>query len=364
MLSLLTPYIDVPIASTTTLAIVVVGFFLLLVAAITVELVRKRVERKRRVAEEWRTVDSILREKAVPEEEQHVVRRIIEQRAPDNPVQAITVRQAFDRCLGEEMQALWKKRASLEEFEGLGEFYRGIREQLGLAFVPVGQRIHSTRELHTGQMLWAAPAVHAQKSQWQRLSVEKVNEAFFYTAPPDADTAAMRVNEEYQCRMWREEDARYVIRTTLARIDKDPPLLVFSHSGQLTRVQTRQHFRVHYEQQTWIGILDPPSRNELDKLAEQTPVTRIRGRITNLSGGGCAIITQLPVPGGAYLRITLELPESRPRPVDARLVTATPLGGNRHLIRCNFVNVGDNLREEVMRFVRKRERAQAHQDNR
>ncbi len=84
-------------------------------------------------------------------------------------------------------------------------------------------------------------------------------------------------------------------------------------------------------------------------------MTKLRGRITNLSAGGCALVVQQPIPIQVLLRITVELDDWEPFDVFARVIATTPISGGRSFVRASFVAVDDEMRDKIARYIIRRQ---------
>jgi c-di-GMP-binding flagellar brake protein YcgR len=225
---------------------------------------------------------------------------------------------------------------------------------LGLDFVPFGQRITSTRELNAGQVIWMARA-GTPSSEWSRVSVVEVDEAMFRAVPPNDSTTATKPaltsGDTIQCRLWRDEDARYMFDVTLARVEKSPPGWVLRHTSQLSRTQSRADYRVQHDQATTIGVLDGSVDGEITSAKERRVITRLRGRINSLSAGGLALLIHQPIPKQVLLRISLDLPGYEIFETEARIVSSSAMSGGRWLVRVSFVNLDEYKRDSVAHYV-------------
>ncbi len=362
---LYTSSFEFPRVSHTTLLWVAAGFAGLFMLAVLLEMLRKRAERRRRVQAEWGHVDRILRERDFTNEEQAQTRRIIERHSSNAPLNAVTNRRQFDHCVDGEMNRHRREGASRGDLEKFGTALRDIRRQLALDFVPYGQQIHSTRELVEGQAIWIAPVKQGQPAAWSRVGVMEVNEAYFHTSLPQdkGGNPGITPGSKIQCRLWREEDARYLFETVMIAETNEPPAWVMEHTANLTRIQSRQHYRVQYSQNTWAGILDPPPGGDPKQLRKQKAVTRLRGRIANISAGGVALVADMTPPANAYLRIDLEFPGHPPMRADARVVHVAPLSGGRWQVRTVFVGLSEEKQERIARFVTQRQQALLHPED-
>jgi c-di-GMP-binding flagellar brake protein YcgR len=347
-------------ASNPTLVAVAMVMVAMLVGAFVIEILRRRIDKRRRVEAEWRGVETIIRERDLGEPESKRLHDLLDRHAPEDPYRAVTVRAAFNECVEAEMDRVQEEQP--DHLAETGSTLRLIREELGLDFIPVGQRINSTRELYLQQLIYVAFVEKPAASDWREMHVDAVDEAYFFLSPPKGEALpAARAGEVIQCRMWREDDARYRYSTTVAGVRTSPPELVLAHTKDLRRTQARAHFRVRYEQAAEIEVLPGRVEERYQDLDERDVITRVRGRVTSLSGGGFAVMTNTPIPKQVVLRTRLELDvDAGPVQVAASLVGSTPLYGGRYLLRGTFVNIDDDTRERITHYVfRKQQGRQA-----
>ena len=325
--------------------------FGVLLLAVAMELARRQREKGLRRQAEWRSVEQIIREKELSEREARFLKTFIKNYAPKTPLKVATTRLVFDDCVSQDIadaEAL-DDPAIVEEH---GAVLRDIRKALGLDYIPFGQRIHSTRELYERQLIWAADATEGRE-EWTRLSVTSVDEAHVRAEPLDKQVRfKVRAGMELQCRMWREEDARYVFRARLERIEAKPELWVLRHARDFQRQQSRAHFRIPYDAAAEVELVDAPVHGPLEDAAERPPFARIRGRFGNLSAGGFSIIVSQPVVHQVLVRVEIDL-GSEEKAVQAmgRVVGTAALSAGRHLVRASFIGMTDETRERISRFV-------------
>lgn len=345
------PFYVWPVADPRTLVLLLLGMIAAFGAAVMVEMYRRRRDRQLRLEAEWRAVRELFHDRDVPEEDWHLVRAIVGQYAADTPYRAVTKRRLFDECMARYFAAL-RATAPESEVSQRGMQLRHSRMQLGLDYVPIGQRIQSTRELQTGQSVWVAHAAgHAP--HWRHFTVVDVDEAFFRLALVGDEAAPEYApGDMLKFRLWREDDARYVFDTPLHGTGAKPQRWTVFHVESLTRNQARAHYRVRHDQAVNVSILSAPLGENYDDLDQRPVVTYVRGRVTSLSGGGLAIAFQQPVPRQVLLRLTLDLPEQEARlTVYVRPVGTQHVPGGRSLLRGRFVAMNDEAREAIARFV-------------
>jgi len=340
------------------------GLCLLFLVAVLIEMLRRRNNQRRLTEAEWETIRRIIGEKEFSKQEEELLISLIRRRAADAPLRTVTARRDFDSCVEAEMSALLAE-GNEERFRETGILLREIRVRFDLDYVPFGQRIHSTRELHTGQEVWLAPAtarisVHntgGGSGQWTRGSVIAVDEAYLHVAGRDERGVNLGQGRELRCHFWREDDARYELTTTVASSEGAPPTWSLFHSDSLRRIQARDYYRIRCNQETTIGVLSAFG-SDTEDLRQRRVVTRLRGRITSLSAGGLAVVTQHAVQAQTMLRVAIELPNEAPFETEVNTVAVQPIAGGRCLVRGSFVNIQEEKRDAIAHYVMRRQQPQ------
>lgn len=349
-----------PMADNPTLLGVAFAMFGLLVGAFVIEIMRRRIDRRKRLEAEWRGVETIVRERDLGEAEGTRLRELLTRHAPMDPYAAVTVRAVYDRCVEAEMTRLANE--APEQVPATGSTLRMVREELGLDFIPVGQRIHSTRELYLQQLVHVAFGDRPASSDWIEMLVNGVDEAYFFLTPPTgAALPPAKPGETIHCRMWREDDARYRYSTTVEAVRGAPSELVLSHTKALRRTQARAHFRIRFDLPVEISVLPGRVDEHFNDLDQRGVITRVRARMTSLSGGGFALMINAAIPKQVVLRARLNLDtDAGAVTVTAALVGSTPLFGGRYLVRGAFVKMDEDTRDKITHFVfRKQQGKQA-----
>ncbi|HPO16986.1 MAG TPA: PilZ domain-containing protein [Candidatus Hydrogenedentes bacterium] len=325
--------------------------FGLLGTALLIEYARRWKDRRRQLRTEWAAVREITEEKGLSKESWELLETLVRRYAPNTPLRTITLRQYFNQCVERHIEAV-KGKKDFPLLQRQGELLRDLRVHLGLDYIPIGQRIDSTRELYHGQHIWVAPK-EKQSAEWVRMVTSAVNEAFFQLVPHEpANPIPFNTGDQLQCRMWREEDARYGFDVMLVQMLDNPPTWVFEHTNVMHRMQARAHFRIRVDQSTEVGIINAPVDGDMSDVAERPVVTRLRGRITSLSGGGFAVVVTQPVPKQVLLRVLLDLGEDKsPVEVTGQMVGSSTLSAGRYLLRTAFVGITDELRETITHFI-------------
>ena len=346
------PLVQFPVPSTFTLVMLGLGFAALLIGAVAYEVYRRMHAVELRRVAEWRNLEEILDERRISPEARTLLTRIIKRHAPLTPLRVVTTRDGFETCIDAEMGSLKPKRYAAA-FENMGLRLRDLRTELGLDYIPVGQKIHSTRELHEGQ--WLSMALDGEeKPQWTRVMLEEVNEAYFYVVLKDAPTSeapSLRAGDRVRCRMWREEDARYLFETEVAAYEEPPATWRLQHVNDLNRTQARAHYRIRHDQPVTVGVINAALEGGKNKVRNRPVVTRLRGRITSLSAGGCALVLQQAVARQVLLRIPINLPDGQMLEFEAKIVATSTISGGRYLVRVQFLEVEEEERDLIAKYV-------------
>ncbi|MFM1921840.1 MAG: PilZ domain [Candidatus Hydrogenedentota bacterium] len=338
-----------------TVLAIAVGMF---VAAVLLVRRQRRGQERARLAAEWAGVETIIKEKELGPEEREVLKKLLRNRAPEHPYRAITQRAAFDEMLREEI-ASGRAGKGVDEFNALGEMWRGIRCSLGLDFIPVGFSIGSTRDLYLDQKVWVAPAGSDDAAHWHGGRVTRINEAHFFLSLDDPQHVTVKEGGKLHCRLWREEDARYSFDALLVRKENRPAGWMLAHTEHLSRTQDRSHFRISHDQAAEIGIVEAPRGGDYSLAVEKEAVAVLQGRVTSLSGGGFAVAISQPLPPQVLLRVSIRL-DSQGGVVSAhgKVVGSQSLFGGRYLIRCAFVELAEEERDHITQYVFRRQTQQ------
>ena len=323
----------------------------LMLLAFVLERRRRGRGRRERLRSEWASFDDVMREREASPAETELLKGLVSRHAPDSPLRAVTVRQEFDRLVEAAMARATGERKS-DAFETLGAQLREIRRMLRLDRVPYGQQLQSTRDLEPGQHLTVVGAADEGGRGW-RMIIESVDEAYLYLERAAVADPAPSLNpgDGVRCRLWRDDDARYTFGTEVAARDEEG-VWRLAHTSDVARVQAREHFRVRFNQPAAVAVLNAPVGDDLGNLRARRPVTRIRGRITSLSAGGCALVLNQLVARQVMLRVNLELEDGQPPlEAEARIIAVAQLSGERQLVRTEFVGLDEPARERIAKYV-------------
>lgn len=316
--------------------------------AVSIEMLRKRFQRRRILDAEWQGVHDLVRDRKLSERQRAIVMDMVRRHGTTDPLSILTARQRFDQCVERELQ-VYVERGDLAKFQELGTALNEIRALLSLDYVAYGRSIQSSRELRSGQPLWVGPSETGPKLL---AMISAADEAFFKVVLKDQEAAArqaLRPGEPGYFRLWREDDGRYQFETALSqgRGTLSAPY-AFLHTSKLVRIQERCHYRVHCDLDTMLELLtftaDPDSGERKAMV-----------RVVSLSAGGFAALTRQTFPAEGLVRLSLSLPGERRLEVEARLVGSQSLGGGRFILRGQFLGSYQGVQEAIARYVAKRQ---------
>ena len=348
----------IKIPTTNPAALITAGIIciFLFVGAVIFEVVRKRRAQRERLQQLWASISEIVNEKGIDQDQWALLREIAQRFSAEDPLRFVTVRRHFNQCITDYMESL---RGTVDEdrYAEAGAVLRDARIRLGLDYIPFGRRIESTRELAPGQSLWARTAGD-RPGDWIQMTVTGVDEAYLHAIPrrdKQGNYPRLKIGAQLRCRMWREEDARYLFTTSVARVDGEPPRITLFNAGCEKRMQSRQYYRVRHSQPVTAGIVSYPSDGDFTNVRERPVTTRIRGRITSLSAGGLAIEMPQALPNQVLIRLSLALDEATPVTVDSRIVGVSSLPAGMHLVRVSYVDIDEETRDTIAQYVWRRQ---------
>lgn len=345
--------LPVPILSNSAILWSAVLFLGLLISAISLEMFRQSVAQRRRIRGYWRSAEDIVRNKELSDREWRELRALIQHWSPKDPLRIISERYPFDSAVGKEMAELLRQ-GKQDQYHELGVILRDVRTRLSHDYVPLGQRIHSTREIFNNQRIWIAEA-GTKSPNWVEVKTIGVNEGFLMLGPTAAgkEVPSFKPGTKVHCRMWRDDDARYLFELEYSGRNSELQGLNFYHSSNMERVQARQYYRVPHNQTADLEVISNPVDDAEGRVdfGAQRSVTTLRGRITNVSAGGFAAVVHQPIAKQVFLRVTLDLEESESLTVVSKIVSSVEMAGGRYLLRTQYEGLAPDDREKVVKHV-------------
>jgi hypothetical protein len=129
------------------------------------------------------------------------------------------------------------------------------------------------------------------------------------------------------------------------------PVWGLRHTPKLNRTQNRADYRIRYDELVVAGVLNAPLEGDGRDPKSLRVVTRLTGRITSLSAGGCALVFSQPVARHVLLRVRFDVPGAPPIETELQIVFTAAISGARYLVRGRFLGLDDETRDTIARYV-------------
>jgi c-di-GMP-binding flagellar brake protein YcgR len=300
-------------------------------------------------------IEDIYEDKKLTDSEIKLMDSILGDYAPENKLKTLTTRGAFGNCMQSKMRDVSSKEDN-ENFRKIGVKLRDIRMALGLDYSPIGKPIFSSRELHVGQVISVAH-ISENKPNWIRMILKDIDEAYLYVSKQSpTDKPHFHDGDKVQTKLWHDQDAQYSFNSRIVfHGETDAVWRLIHNESKMKRTQAREYFRMRYEQNVSVGILNASKNEDPQMMKQRKAITNLRGKITSLSAGGCAIVFQQPIARQVFLRIELELPDNEPMALEAKIVATSIISGGRSLIRTRFIASTLEDRDLISKFLRKQQ---------
>lgn len=303
-----------------------------------------------RLAHETRLMKQRIAGLKLSDEDAAYLEKLVLKHFKSTPLNAVSSREPFNHLVNEEMNAILA-RGDMDKYESKGILLRDIRTALRLDQVPIGHRVHSTREIHPGLWIYVSP-IDVDKSDWLRMMVQEVDEGYFYiSADSKGPMPAFHDNETVRCRFWLDEDGRYIFESPIVKRSGTHAQWRLNHTTKLKRTQNRAYFRIRYNHDTSVGLVTAPADLDSETLKKRKPISKIRGKITSLSAGGLAVVMPQPVSDRMVLRIELPIERGDPISTHIKIISASTISGGRTLLRGCFIGIDDADRDHLAKFI-------------
>jgi c-di-GMP-binding flagellar brake protein YcgR len=349
--------IEFPQASALAIAGIVVVGISLLFGLFGRDYIKRSKQVKATSRVHHQAIIDIFEDKKLTDSESAMMNDLLDRHAADNPLRAVTTRDGFGLCVQSEMERIAKE-AGKNEFKKAGIKLRDIRSALGLDFIPVGKPIYSSRELHPGQVISVAQDKENEKNPtWIRMVLQDIDEAYLYVSRQSGlGSSRFDDGDKVLCKFWRDEDAQYSFPSRIVFNGESHAEWRLGHNAQrMERSQSREHFRMRYEQTANVEILNASAHEEHHMIKQRKAVTQMRGKITSLSAGGCAIVFQQPIAKQVFLRVELDMPDTPKMSLEAKIIASSNISGGRSLVRTRFIATTPEERDMISKYLRHRQ---------
>ena len=334
-------------------ALCLIGLFV--VAVLMERSRRKRLDRQR-LQNDWKSFREVVEEKDLSRKEADLLEKLVKRWSNDHPVRPATTRREFSILVNHEMDRI-KDRGKANEYAEIGKQLREIRKRLSLENVPLGQRIHTTRDLGVGRVLNIGRE-KGERTRFVPFVIVSVDEAYLFLRPK-ADgmhpPETYRRGEKLPCRLWRDTDARYTFELPFDDVQGPDKLWRFGHTKALVRHQAREYYRVPYNEVVKVEVIDEPMDKDYADVAERPAVTHFDGRVTSLSAGGLAVRLPQAISRRVLLRMTLPLDGKEEALAVCSIVSVQSEPDGTSAVRCFFVGMGADARDAISHYITQRQ---------
>ncbi len=274
----------------------------------------------------------------------------------NNPLEVIKSPADFDLFMERELASLARSEEAEAEIDEAISLLSSIRRKAGLDHVPLGQFLHSTRELVANQELKISVETSGVIHEFAS-SVVRITEREIMISVPSREGEEYSLDEgaDLDVELIRRNDAMYrfkssVVRNFAARL----PLIFIAHSSDLKRVQLRRHFRIDVDIPVEYRRV---SEEGIDDAAEAFLGVDERqcGVITNISGGGVCVEMASKAFEGDLLNFDILLGEDGKRFNVICEVVRSIFNGKTDIAHTAYVGILESTRDEIIRFVFRRQ---------
>jgi hypothetical protein len=252
----------------------------------------------------------------------------------------------FEQAVDAEVSLALASNAGEAESLELEELLQSLRKKLHFTILDDGLPIPSTRNMAQGQKLWV---LGPRKSILGEATVALVREFFFSVKLSPADFAkAPAFQSPILLAFTRKADGIYGIEAPLIAFDRGKGILKCRHTMKFKRNQLRQDVRVETDIQIGLRCISS-TKDAGGKVADRTP---FMARMTDVSGGGFAFVSERELSNGDQLLVTAALPKLGMSGLRAKIVGATRHNGSQHILfHAQFNEIDFEKKETIVRYV-------------
>jgi hypothetical protein len=223
---------------------------------------------------------------------------------------------------------------------------QSLRKKLHFTIVDDGVPIPSTRNLTQGQKLWV---LGPRKTILGEASVALVREMFFSVKLSPTDFVKVpSFQSPLRLAFTRKADGIYGIEAPLVGFDRARGILKCRHTLKFKRNQLRQDVRVETDLQIGLRCLSPAK--DSDGTAKNA--APFMARMTDVSGGGFAFVTERVFSAGDTVLVTAALPKLAMNGLRAKIVGFSQSQGSKGILyHAQFSTIDFEKKEAIVRYV-------------
>ncbi|MBN2035307.1 MAG: PilZ domain-containing protein [Chitinispirillaceae bacterium] len=229
------------------------------------------------------------------------------------------------------------------ELLALEDLLQSLRKKMHYGILEQGQPLISTRNLSPGQNVWM---LGPRKTIQGEALVSLVRELFFSVKLTSAEKGRMLAFESpVRMAFTRKADGIYGIEVPLVSFDPSSETVKCRHTLSFKRNQLRQDVRVETDLAVSIKCIASEKGRPDDTMPFMV-------KLCDISGGGCAFISQRQLGVGDTVLVTSSSPKLTIAGVQAKVLAVSRHKGAQHfLYHTRFINIEFEKKEKIVKYV-------------
>jgi hypothetical protein len=229
------------------------------------------------------------------------------------------------------------------ELLALEDLLQSLRKKMHYGVLEQGQPLVSTRNLSPGQNVWM---LGPRKTIQGEAVVSLVRELFFSVRLTSAEKGSMPAFESpVRMAFTRKADGIYGIEVPLVSFDPSSGTVKCRHTLSFKRNQLRQDVRVETDLAVSIKCIASEKGRPDDTMPFMV-------KLSDISGGGCAFISQRQLSVGDTVLVTSSSPKLTIAGVQAKVLGVSRHKGAQHfLYHTRFINIDFEKKEKIVKYV-------------
>ncbi|MBN1128579.1 MAG: PilZ domain-containing protein [Chitinispirillaceae bacterium] len=249
----------------------------------------------------------------------------------------------FERAVEKTVENALGAHNDEERLLALEELLQSLRKKMHYGILEPGQPIISTRNLSPGQTVWI---LGPKKTVVGEAAIALVRELYFTVKLIGRDFSRMPAFESpVRMAFTRKADGIYGIEVPLVSFDPSAGSVKCRHTLSFKRNQLRQDVRVETDLMISIRCV----ASEKGRVTDAAP---FMVKMSDLSGGGLAFVTERQLAAGDTILVTATTPRLTIAGVQARILAASRHRAAQHfLYHARFITIDFEKKEKIVKYV-------------
>ena len=300
----------------------------------------------------WNTFGASAEERGLSDKQRRLLERVARADKMKHPLLLLTSLKAFDRHVGGYAGKL-DRRSDQSAEPRLNEITE-IRRQLGFDRPAPGQPVYSTREIQVGQTIMVWPVKGGPKG-FCSCFVIHVDERAITVVPLISEENkylnALTEGDKVKVRFWREGDTEYRFRSQVVETMPEATTVKIRHSQRLEHIQKRDFFRLDTNFSLSLFPAVAKNGNGLQGDNGSGDPDAIEVVVTNVSGGGLAVVATAAIETESVLTVDPKFEDSFPLAGLVCRVIKVLKDPRGHRMSLEFVDLPPQRERELVRTI-------------